>query len=169
MKPLTWDMVVGGLKLSKLQIRNILTNHGLPVYAPDDVVDEYALAVLLTANLLESLEFLAPEQRTLILGHLGELLRLTTENNALIQLAFCDRRYCIWTGNVGVVDLTTGDKLEVIPVQPVETISYNLNAVYLYGRIKIERRSGLHAKQQDSDGAVEEPADVCQRTPDGVS
>lgn len=125
--------------------------------------------LLLVAGLLETIAFLDPEQRILILDSIGPAMDMAVENRGLAQLAFADRRYCVWTGNAGVLDLTTGDNLELTPVLPVETISYNLNAVYQYGRLKIERRSGLHGQRQNSDGTVEESPDLRERTPDSVS
>ena len=169
MKPLTLNMVTAGLKLSKLQVRNILASQNKANCQPDDELDENTLMVLLTANLLETLEFLAPEQRTLILNNVVDAMQCAVANLALVQLAFCDRRYCLWTGNIGALDLTTGEKLTTLPAERIETISYNLNAVYVYGRLKIERRSGLHAKRQDDAGTVDEPADVRERAPNGVS
>lgn len=163
-------MVATKLKLSKLQIRDILQQHGnkFGEFMPDAVIDRFSLTLLLLAEYLETLEFLEPAARTLILSRVALLVKYVTEDSAALgQLVFCDRRYIAWTNHTGYIDLVTGDHITDLPTNPLETIAYNLNMIYLCGRLRIERRSGLHAKQH-AERTMEEPEDICERTPGSV-
>lgn len=162
-------MVTQVIKLSKLQIKNILRVYGVDAPPPESEIEPAHLALLLAADMLERLLFLQPEQRTLILDSISEILPRVAANSEFYQLGFVDGRYCMWTDNQGFLDITTGDILQELPIFPLESISYNLNELYRRGKLKIERRSGMHAKRQNSDGDVEEPADVCERLTDSIS
>jgi hypothetical protein len=163
---ITFRMVTAYVKLSKLQLLNIFKARGAAVPAPDDAISPELLMLTLLADMLERLVFLRPEQRTLILDVTKEAQLVGTENFS--QLAFVDG-YCTWTGNTGFLKLDSGEPAAHIPAPPMETISYNLAELYRRGKYQIEKRSGMHAKRQDSDRDVEEPADIRDSAPDGVS
>jgi hypothetical protein len=167
-KQLTWGMVTQVVRLSKLQIKNILRTKGLEPSEPEQEIQPEELILILAADMLEKLVFLQPEQRTLILDSISSCLSrvLMGEFN---QLVFVDGQYCLWTGNTGFLDINTGDTINELPAFPIESISYNLNELYRRGKLKIERRSGFHAKRQDTEGDVEEPENVCERSTDSVS
>lgn len=166
---MTWPMVTQVLKLSKLQIKNILRGQGIDQPVLEGEIQPAELFLLLLADMLEKLVFLQPEQKTLILDAMAPRLEQSLRDKEFLQLGFVDGRYGVWTGNIGFIDLQTGDEIQELPTFPLETISYNLNELYRRGKLKIERRSGMHANRQNTDGNVEEPADVCERTTDSVS
>jgi hypothetical protein len=165
--PVTWSMVTAAIKLSKLQLRNIVRSAAFQEPTPDSVVDDHLLIRVMLAEMLERLAFLTAEQRALILAETNYAQKTAITDMA--QLAFADGRYCLWTGSFGFLDLESGDTIQQLPVPPMETISYNLNELYRRRKHQIEKRSGLHAKRQTTDGNVEEPADVRDRAADGVS
>ena len=160
-------MVTQAVKLSKLQLRNIAKSAGFKDLTPDSLVDDRLLIQILLADMLERLVFLTAEQRALILIETDYAQK--TALTEMAQLAFADGRYCVWTGSLGFLDLESGDTAQQLPVPPIETISYNLNALYIAGKHKIEKRGGLHAKRQANGGNVEESADVRDCAADGVS
>ncbi len=168
-KRLTWSMVTQVVKLSKLQIKNILRTRNADLPPPEDEIEPYHLAILLAADMLEKLMFLQPEQRILILDAIEAPIAAIAADAGFYQLGFVDGRYCMWTDHAGFLDITTGDIIAELPVFPLESISYNLNELYRRGKLKIERRSGMHAKRQDSEGTVDESADFCERPTDSVS
>lgn len=159
-------MVTSYVKLSKLQMRNIFKARGAELPEPDDAMSPEMLMLTLLADMLERLDFLRPEQRTLILDSTKYAQIMGTHSFA--QLAFVDG-YCAFTGNTGFLKLDSGETVATIPAPPMETISYNLAELYRRGKYQIEKRSGMHAKRQDSDRDVEEPADVRDSDADGVS
>jgi hypothetical protein len=163
----TWSIVTDVVKLSKLQLRNIVKTAGVADPQPTDPVDPNLLMRVLLADMLERLVFLTPEQRALILTETIYSQKLAITEMA--QVAFADGRYCVWTGSNGFLDLESGDMIPNLPRPPMETISYNLNELYARGKQQIEKRSGLHAKRQTNGGNVEEPADVRGGAADSVS
>ena len=163
-------MVTKALKLDKLKVLSLLKSQQLSVPGePDDIIDKQELSLLILATLLENIEFLSVEQRALILDATCGIMHKAAYGATFLQLAFADRRYVVWSGHQGVMDITTGDILPQMPVQPMETIAYNLNATYIYFRLKIERLGGLHVKQQNTDRTLEEPADLLDSASDGLS
>jgi hypothetical protein len=167
-KQLTWGMVTQAVKLSKLQIKNIFRVRGVEPPPAEQVIQPDELILILAADMLEKLLFLQPEQRTLILDSISECLGGVIAGD-FTQLGFVDGQYCLWTGNTGFLDINSGDTLKELPAFPLESISYNLNELYRRGRLKIERRSGFHAKRQTPEGTVEEPEDFCERPTNSVS
>jgi hypothetical protein len=165
-KPVTWRMVTETVKLSKLQLRNIvkLANQQLP--NPDDEIQPELLMCVLTADMLMRLSFLSAEQRELILSESAYARNAGISEFA--QIVFADGQYCTWTENTGFLNLETGETVTQIPVPPMETISYNLTELYRRGRHQITKRYH-HGKRPDAQSDVEEPADVRERSADGVS
>jgi hypothetical protein len=166
-KPVTWRMVTETIKLSKLQLRNVIKIGGFTTPDLDAPPEPKLLMWVLTADMLEHIYFLKPEQRTLILEEsaAAQIKGLT----GFAQLVFADGLYCTWTENTGFLDLDAGTTIAELPVPPMETISYNLYELNKRGLFKIENRSGLHAKRQEHAGNVEEPADVRERPANSVS
>lgn len=164
---ITWGMVAETVKLSKLQLRNIFRVIGMKPPAPETAAEPEELLLVLVGDMLLSLNYLTAEQRELILDHADDLWDYIAQNK-LSQIVFVDGKYCTWTGQTGFVDITSGDPVTELPVPPIETISYNLNELYRRKKLQIEKRSGLHAKQNVA-GNVEEPADVRNSSADSVS
>jgi hypothetical protein len=167
---LTFGMVVGALKLSKLQIRTlfltILQNDPPAEQTPlsDEVVN-----FLLIADLLEKAAFLRPEQRTLILTNLWQrLLSQPGPEEGLHQLLFADEQYCTWTGQTGFLDIDSGDHVPAPPHPIMESIGYNLTELYRRGRGYIEKRSGLHVKKSNA-GSVDEQGNIRRSAANDVS
>jgi len=147
-------MVTGGLKLSKLQVKNIFTtvlNKSMPV--SDDIADPEDTFCLLAADALEKVAFLSPEQRTLILLELRPVL--TVPCRVTVPLVFADGRYCAWEGRTGYLDLETGDQIEEIPHLPLQMIGYNLPELYRRGVWMLENRNGFHVKKSTA-GSVDQ-------------
>jgi hypothetical protein len=167
MKPVTWRMVTETVKLSKLQLRNIVKTSGFPLPDDDGTVEAALLTRILTADMLERLVFLRPEQRMLILDESQTAQSLACANMA--QLAFVDGRYCTCTGYTGFLDLESGETITELPVPPMETISYNLQELIRRGKHQIEKRNGYHAKRQDDEIPLDQPPDIRERTADSVS
>lgn len=165
---LTLGMVTEQLKLSKLQIRSILgpSSAGIP---PDAEIGNDILIRLLVAELLENIRLTA-EQRNLILDETVSA-QMGAAVGELAQLCLVDGAYCVATGLRGFLDLNTGELLtNRLPVPPMETISYNLLELYRRGKQRILNRSGQNANgQQNTEGNVEEPADIRDRPADGIS
>jgi hypothetical protein len=162
----TLSMVTPILKLSKLQLRTLfatvlqkpMPQENEPL-APDDFHG------LLVADLLMRLAFLEHEQRITILT---EMRALFTANTAeFTQLVFADGNYCTWTGRTGFLDLNTGDSVTTLPMPPVETIGYNLNALYTRGKQQIAKRS-RHGQKHDA-GSVDKSGDLRDGPSDAVS
>jgi hypothetical protein len=166
-RSITWGMVTEAVKLSKLQLRNIFRVIGMQLPKPETAPEPEELLLVLIGDMLLSLNYLTSEQRELILDHADDLWEYIAQNK-LSQIVFVDGKYCTWTGQTGFVDITSGDPVDELPVPPIETISYNLNELYRRKKLQIEKRSGLHAKQNVA-GNVEESADVRDRPADGVS
>jgi hypothetical protein len=164
--PITWGMVTETVALSKLQLRNIVKAAAFQDPTPDSPVDANLLIRVLLADMLERLPFLTAEQRALILSETNYAQK--TALTEMAQLAFADGRYCVWTGNFGFLDLDSGDTIQHLPIPPIETISYNLNALYIAGKHRIEKRGGLHAKRQTADRDVEKPEDFRDSPADGL-
>lgn len=162
-------MVTQAVKLSKLQIKNIFRTKGREIPDAEQPISPEDLSLLLTADMLERLMFLQPEQRTLILDAIEPAINSVAISDGFYQLGFVDGRYCMWTGNTGFLDITTGDTVSELSVFPLESISYNLNELYRRGKLKIERRSGFHVKRQDDEGDVDESDDICERPIDSIS
>lgn len=160
-------MVAETVKLSKLQLRNIFRTAGEQVPQPENAVSPETLLLVLVGELVFNLNYLTAEQRQLILDYADDLWG-HIEQEKLAQIVFVDGKYCTWTGQTGFVDITSGDPVDELTVPPVETISYNLNELYRRKKLQIEKRSGLHAKQNVA-GNVEESADVRDRPADSVS
>ncbi|NBO19796.1 MAG: hypothetical protein EBV03_11370, partial [Proteobacteria bacterium] len=166
-KQITWSMVTQAVKLSKLQLRNVVKLAGYSDITPEQEVPTALLVKILLADMLEQLAFLTAEQRMLVLDE-----TLGAQNWAATQTAlivFVDGRYCTWSNYTGFLVLDSGENIRELPHAPIETISYNLQELLRRGRRQIEKRSGLHAKQQNADGNVEKPADVRDCAADGVS
>ena len=159
-------MVTETVKLSKLQLRNIVKLASLELPAPNDEIAPDLLICVLTADMLMRLSFLSAEQRELILVESAPAQITGISNFA--QLVFADGNYCTWTGNTGFLNLESGDTVTQIPVPPMETISYNLNELYRRGISQITKRY-KNGKQPDAQTNVEEPADVRERPADGIS
>jgi hypothetical protein len=167
-KPVTWRMVTETVKLSKLQLRSVVKTGIFRAPESDDApVSDQLLTRVLTADMLERLAFLKPEQRALILDESQEAQRLAYAN--LMQLAFVEGRYCTWTGYRGFLDLESGETITELPVPPMETISYNLQELFRRGKHQIEKRNGYHGQHQDPKSPLDEPPDVLERPADGVS
>ena len=160
-------MVTETIKLSKLQLRNIVKTGGFPLPGDDDQVESALLTRILTADMLERLVFLRPEQRMLILDESQTAQSLACAN--LAQLAFVDGRYCTWTFYTGFLDLESGDTITELPVPPMETISYNLQELIRRGKHQIEKRNGYHAKRQDDEVPLDQPTNIREHTADSVS
>jgi hypothetical protein len=166
-RPITVNMVTGFVKLSKLQIHNIFKAAGYAAPTPEFEIPPELLMRMILADYLERLGFLRPEQRALVLDATSDAQkRGLTE---FTQLGFVDDNYCTWTGHTGFLVLDSGENVDSLPAPPMETIAYNLLELYRRGRHQIEKRSGLHANQQNPDRAMEEPADVRDSAADGVS
>ena len=161
-------MVTATVKLSKLQLKNIVKTGGYKQPTDDDAsITPELLARVLTADMLERLAFLAPEQKTLILEESVNARMVGIDGMA--QLAFVDGRYCTWTGHTGFLDIESGETITELPVPPIETISYNLHELFRRGKHQIEKRNGQHAKRSNDAGDVDQPADVRERAADSVS
>ena len=160
-------MLSGFIKLSKLQLLNIFRAGGQSNPAPEFELPPALLMRVILADYLERLPFLRAEQRELLLDATQEAqTRGLTEFS---QIGFVDDNYCTWTGHTGFLVLESGENITALPNPPMETISYNLMELYRRGKYQIEKRSGLHAKRQNNDSDVDEPADIRDRAPDGVS
>lgn len=147
-------MVTGGLKLSKLQVKNIFTTvlkKSTP--AADSPADPADTFCLLAADALEKVSFLSPEQRTLILLELQPAL--TVPCQITMPLVFADGRYCTWEGRTGYTDLETGEQIDEIPHLPLQMIGYNLPELYRRGVWMLENRNGFHVKKSAA-GSVDE-------------
>jgi len=160
-------MVTATVKLSKLQLKNIVKTGGYKYPDDGDTTTPELLARVLTADMLERLAFLAPEQKSLILDESAAAQAVAITR--LAQLAFVDGRYCTWTGHTGFLDIESVEMLTELPVPPIETISYNLHELFRRGKHQIEKRNGYHAKRSNDAGDVDQPADVRERAADGVS
>ena len=160
-------MVTGAVKLSKLQLRNIVKTGGFSAPDNDTPLSSDLIMRILTADMLERLAFLKPEQKTLILDESDAAQK--TALVGLAQLAFADGRYCTWTGHTGFLDIESVEMLTELPVPPMETISYNLHELFRRGKHQIEKRNGYHAKRSNDAGDVDQPADVRERSADSVS
>jgi hypothetical protein len=153
-KQLTFGMVTAGLKLSKLQVKNIFTtvlNKSMPV--SNDSADPEDTFCLLAADALEKVAFLSPAQRTLILLELRPVL--TVPCRVTVPLVFADGRYCAWEGRTGYLDLETGDQVDEIPHLPLQMIGYNLPELYRRGVWMLENRNGFHVKKSAA-GSVDQ-------------
>ena len=159
-------MVTETVKLSKLQLRNIVKTGGFTLPVDDEPVEAALLTRILTADMLERLVFLRPEQRMLILDESQTAQSLASAN--LAQLAFVDGRYCTWTSYTGFLDLESGETITELPVPPMETISYNLQELIRRGKHQIENRNGYHAKRQNDEVPLDQPADIRKPAADSV-
>jgi hypothetical protein len=158
-KELTFGMVARNVQLSKLQLRTIfMAVLNLPEVVDDAPIPNEPLFFILLADMLEQLTFLTAEQRLLIVQGLYETRHVNDDACCLNQLIFADNQHCTWTGHTGWVDLESGEDVESLPYPPVETIAYNLNERCRRVRLKIEKRSGLHAKHNA--GSVDEQGNV---------
>lgn len=139
-------MVTDGLKLSKLQVKNIFTTtFKKSIPEQTDIADLEDTRWLLIADLLEKVPFLNAEQRTLILLEMHQSLTVRHQNVA--PLVFADERYCTWETQTGYLDLLTGETILEIPRQPLQMIGYNLPELYRRGVWMLENRNGFHAKK----------------------
>jgi hypothetical protein len=167
---LTLGMVTGLIRLSKLQIRALFSGI-LRQPVPDETIllSDAAVLFLLTADLVERLPFLKPEQRNVLLAEFWPTLESAGPQlfSQLNQFVFVDSQFCTWTRMTGFLDLQQGEWVTELPHPAMETIGYNLNELYRRGRRHIEKRSGLHAKHRA--GSVEEPGNVRVGSPDHVS
>ena len=151
-------MVLGGLKISRLQIRAIFTTilqKSMP--EPTAIAEPADIFCLLVADLLEQLGFLKSEQRTFLLTELKPLVLGPPVD--LIHLMFVDEEYCTWTSFTGFLNLTTGDQVAVLDDPPLESIGYNLTELYRRGVLMLENRNGFHVKKSDP-GSVDQPGNV---------
>jgi hypothetical protein len=149
------DSVTQVLRLSKLKIKAILA--GIDAPQPHDTITKDVLNHLILADLLDNLKFLSAEARVVILNDLWATKLNPPEDTPCCtgdQIFFADSRYCTWVGRAGWLDLETGEAVEVIPQEPVETIAYNLIPMRRMARAAIDTRSGKNAKQNA--GSVEE-------------
>ncbi len=163
----TLGMVTPILKLSKLQLRMVFTTV-LQKPAPGENVglatEEFR--ALLVADLLMRLAFLEHEQRITVMIEMQELL--SADESELAQLVFADGNYCTWTGRTGFLDLTSGETVTTLPVPPVETIGYNLSALYARAKQQIAKRKSRHAKEYAA-GSLDQPGDLRDGPPDDIS
>lgn len=167
-KELTRDMVVNILRLSKLQIRNVFSDILRTDY-PDNVpLKRLEIFYLLLADLLENLSFLTSDQRMLVLRETYKALHDPFVNNFFVQLVFLDNAHVTWTGQEGFLSLETGEETLQLPRPALEAIGYNLSELYERGILKIEKRSGLHAKKPD-EGSMGEPGDIRHGAANAVS
>lgn len=160
-------MVTPILKLSKLQIRALFTAVlQKPPPKENETLADDEFHCLLVADLMTRLPGLEHEQRLTILTEMRDIL--TAANDAFAQLVFADGNYCTWTGRTGFLDLTTGETVTTLPMPPVETIGYNLSALYVRGKQQIAKRNNRHAKEHHA-GSVDEPGDIRDSSSDAVS
>jgi hypothetical protein len=166
---ITFGMVQGIVKLSKLQIRNVFAALDKPVPGKDDTVSDEEIAILIFADLLERIPFLQPEQRTLLLEEVGPLAAGTPAATQLNQFVIGDGRFAVWTGYQGFLDLETGENLPEPPAMFAHSISYNLNETLRREIERLHKRSGAYVKRQNADGNVEESPDFRDRPDYGFS
>jgi hypothetical protein len=165
---ITWHMVTEVIKLSKLQIRNILATVNQQIPEPDDEPAPVLLMALLLAEMLENINLTA-EQRALILTESAAAWQGAAAQQ-FTQICLVDGLYCVWSGGRGFLDLSSGEVVVEPLVPPLETISYNLLELYNRGKRKISQRNGHHAdRRQNSERDVEKPADVRDCPADSVS
>lgn len=166
---ITLGMVQRIIRLSKLQLRNLFLTRNKAVPETDAALPPDDVAVLVFAEMLEKLAFLRPEQRTLLIGELLPVFEAVPHAARVYTLFFSDGKYALWEGRVGFLDLENGDTVEELANPAQETMMYNLNEIYRRFIVKLEKRSGLHAKKQNDDRDVEESSDLRDRTDYGLS
>lgn len=150
----TLRMVAPLLKLSKLQVRAMFTTVlQKPAPGENETLAPEEFRCLLVADLLMRLGFLEHEQRLTILSEMRSLF--ARDDYALPQLVFADGNYCTWTGFEGFLDLTTGETVTTLPMPPVETIGYNLSALYARGKQQLAKRN-RHAQEHPA-GSLDQP------------
>jgi len=135
-----------GDNLTPLQQRTAFRQLGFPkVPDEEDEIQPDDCLRLWVFMLLGRLQFMSPEQRTLVFEEIGP--DLSEKGVALWDamhqpmeageietpmLAVADGRFVTWSGKVGWLDLTTGETVRDIEHQPLETVGYNL--AVLFGR-----------------------------------
>lgn len=166
---ITLGMVQRIIRLSKLQLRNLFLARKKQVPEAHGELEPADVSVLVFAEMLEKLAFLRPEQRTLLIGELLSIFEAVPTAGRVYTLFFSDGKYALWEGRAGFLDIENGDTVEELANPAQETMMYNLNEIYRRFIVKLEKRSGLHAKKQNDDRDVEESADLRDRTDYGLS
>jgi hypothetical protein len=115
--------------------------------ADDEPVETWHALVLWVADTLTRVRICTPDQLMLLLpvvrdGILQFAVKLDTylerckageQGVSLVahHLGFCDRRYVTLTGLDTLLDLQTGEVVDKLPVKPLETVGYDLVALYI--------------------------------------
>lgn len=115
--------------------------------ADDEPAETWHALLLWAADTLMQVRICTPDQVMLLLpvirdGILEFAVKLDTylerckqgeQDVSLVahHLGFCDRRYVTLTGLDTLLDLQTGAVVDKLPVKPLETVGYDLVALYI--------------------------------------
>lgn len=139
------------LQLSKLEIRAALAHIGGDWFVDNnETLPRSGVLSLLLVDTLSRTGFLQSPQVAEIHRHV-----VAMNIESVLHVVFADRRWCGWTGYTGWLDLTTGDHVEQTPTVAVETIGYNLVALYDRAINELCKRARIHAKQHQPDSVDE--------------
>lgn len=143
--------------------------------ADTDEAETWQAVTIWAADLLLRVRICTSEQLLMLLPEIREPIvrfgatlddfreqRAAGQSDIQLQathLGFCDRRHVTFTGWQKLLDLQTGELVDKLPVKPLETVGYDLAALYVRRVAECDaRREAGNAADNKDDATKQETA-----------